>query len=79
MANLKKFIWTSHREKLINARRTASVLYEVLKTLTCATAPQVLHLFLTCNPLSLLQKLSDSKIHLCSLEIYCVSHTVGYF
>ncbi|CAK9325304.1 unnamed protein product [Citrullus colocynthis] len=32
----------SHREKLINARRTASVLYEVLKTLNSATAPQAL-------------------------------------
>ncbi|XP_022981245.1 putative callose synthase 8 isoform X1 [Cucurbita maxima] len=30
----------SHREKLINARRTASVLYEVLKSISTAMAPQ---------------------------------------
>ncbi|XP_021902223.1 putative callose synthase 8, partial [Carica papaya] len=32
----------SHREKLINARRIASVLYEVLKTVTNAAGPQAI-------------------------------------
>lgn len=31
----------SHREKLINARYIASVLFEVLKTVTNAAGPQV--------------------------------------
>lgn len=38
-------IWiliNSQREKLINARRIASVLYEVLKTVTSGAGPQVL-------------------------------------